>query len=232
MLPRRLLLTALLAALPAVALVSGCAGTASESDAGAADAAAGVALEELPGWVRIVPRSAAGATCFVGGVSMAVDAQTGIELATADALSQIANEAAVRVNDIYTRGVSRSGVVTTPEERLFIKNDLTDAYSERMLAAAVRENEYHRPCGGPEEEGVRGPVCQVFVLVSVQEDIWDRELADSLIEVRKSRRAQSTAVELLDWMLRAHGEGAVPDDGQVRDAHGNDGREGEQRERR
>ncbi len=220
MLPRRLLLTALLAALPAIAIVTGCAGTSSESAATSADAVvAGAASEELPEWVRIVPRSADGATCFVGGVSMAVDAATGIELATADALSQVANEAATRVSDLHTRGVTRSGVVTTPEERLFIKSDLTDAYSERMQAAAVCENDYHRPCGDSGDEGgEEGPVCQVFVLVSVQEEIWDRELAESLIEVRKNRRAQSAAVELLDWMLRAHGEGAVPDDGQGPDA--------------
>ncbi len=223
MLPRRLLLTALLAALPAIAIVTGCAGTSSESAATSADAVvAGAASEELPEWVRIVPRSAAGATCFVGGVSMAVDAQTGIELATADALSQIANEAATRVSNLHTRGVTRSGVVTTPEERLFIKSDLTDAYSERMQAAAVRENHYHRPCGDSGDEGGEGPVCQVYVLVSVQEEIWDRELAESLIEVRKNRRAQSAAVELLDWMLRAHGEGGVPDDGQGPDAGGKD----------
>ena len=226
--PRRLLLTALLAALPAIAVVAGCAGPASESDAAAVDAAA----EDLPEWVRIVPRSTGGATCFVGGVSMAADAETGIELATADALSQIANEAARRVSDLHTRGVTRSGVVTTPEERLFIKSDLTDAYSERMQAAAVREKVYHRPCGDAGEGGGQGPVCQVFVLVSVQEENWDRELTDSLLAVRKSRRMQSATVELLDWMLRAHGEGAPPDDGQARDAQAKDGREGDPRERR
>lgn len=229
--PRRFLLTALFATLAAVAVVSGCAGTASESEAAADDVASKDQVEELPEWVRIVPRSAEGATWFVGGVSMAVDVGTGIELATADALSQIANEAADRVNSLYTRGVSRSGVTTTPEERLFIKSDLTDAYSERMEAAAARENEYHRPCGGP-GDGDQGPVCQVFVLVSVQEDIWDREMTDSLVEVRKSRRTQSTSVELLDWMLRDHGEGAARNDGQARDAHDQDGRGGDQREGR
>jgi hypothetical protein len=219
MLHRRLLLTVLLAALSACAFVSGCAGTSSETDIDTAVAEPGAP----PEWVRIVPRSANGATCFVGGVSMAADVETGIELATADALSQIANEASRRANDLLTLGTSRSGVVTMPEDRLVIKTEVADAYSERMLAAAVRENEYHRPCGEPGDSGARGPVCQIFVLVSVREEIWDRAMTDALVEVRKSRRMQSAAVELLDWMVRAHGEGALTDDGHTKDAHRKDG---------
>ena len=194
----------LLGAISIVLLCLGCAG------GGGSGNGAGSPGDELPQWVRIVPHSQNGERCFVGAALSAVDAETGIEMATGDAHLQIAKAAGERVKDLYTAAVTGSGIVVPPQDRVALRGELSNNYAERMESPAREENVYYRPC--EEDSGDDGgPVCDIFVLVSVDEDTWDRELSEALLATRKERgeSAATPMLGMIDWMLRAHGEGAV-----------------------
>ncbi len=196
----------LLGAIWIVLLCLGCAGRGG----GRGDDADSPTGDELPQWVRIVPPSQNGERCFVGAALSAVDAETGIEMATGDAHLQIAKAAGDRVQDLYTAAVTGSGIVVPPQDRVAVRSELSRNYAERMESHAREENVYYRPCGegsGDDE----GRVCDIFVLVSVEEDAWDRELTEALLATRRERgeSAATPMLGMIDWMLRAHGEGAV-----------------------
>lgn len=167
------------------------------------------ARARVPGWVSIVLPEKDGRTLFVGGVSVADNAEAGVEAAVADAHSQLHSEVARRVGVFISRGTSRSGIETTGVERMELRKILTNRYAERMQQASRRDSVYYRPCG--EVEGVspsgtsefgEGPVCQVFALVSVDTAQWELSLQEVITGLRKELQedGKSHLADLTDWI--------------------------------
>ena len=158
---------------------------------------------ELPDWVRVVVPERDGRSLFVGGAAFAVDPQTGVEEAMGDARSQIHLEATKRFTDLFGRGLRESGVETTSMERVGIKNSITGAFGDRMSEAARRDTVYYRPCGDAGAEAGAG-VCQIFVLMSVDASLWNRELGELLAveESRRSAEGEEQAARFVEWLMR------------------------------
>jgi len=165
---------------------------------------------EVPGWVRVVPHERAGRSLFVGGVSFALDRETGIEGAEADGRSQIHLHATSEFTDLFTLGHKKSGAETTAKERLDFKRSVAAVYGNRMSEVARQDSVYFQPCGdapgaAPREGADSGePVCQVFVLLSVDVASWDSELGE-ILAVEKRRRTEQgegSLAELAEWMIR------------------------------
>jgi hypothetical protein len=165
---------------------------------------------EPPDWVRVVVPERDGRSLFVGGVAFAVDPETGIGAAAADARSQIHLAATKRFTDLFSRGVQESGIETTAAQRLDFKNSITDDYGPRMAEAARQDSVFWRACGetgGAEEAEASSPgtpVCQVFVLVSVDVDDWGSKLGE-LLDVQKRRRreeGEERLAEFAGWLMR------------------------------
>jgi hypothetical protein len=177
---------------------------------GCAAAPPAATSHELPDWVRIVVPEKDGRAYFVGGVSFAVDAETGIRAAEADARSQIHLNATRRITEVFNKGIQGSGVETEPMERMDLKNAIMHVYGDRMAERAVRDRLYHRPCGDAEAgdasagDGAGTPVCQVFVLVSVGDEEWDSVMGEVLAAEKRRRvdEGESNIAEYLDWMMR------------------------------
>lgn len=165
---------------------------------------------EVPGWVRVVLREREGRSLFVGGVSFAMDRETGIESAEADGRSQIHLHATSEFTDLFTLGHKKSGVETTAKERLDFKRSISATYGNRMAEAARQDSVFFRPCGDAPGAVPRkgsdsgGPMCQVFVLLSVDVASWDRELGEILAVEKRRRKEQGeeNLAELAEWMIR------------------------------
>ncbi len=165
---------------------------------------------EVPGWVRVVLPEHEGRTLFVGGVAFATDPETGIEGAAADAGSQIYLSATQAFTELFNRGIQKSGVETTPVERLHFKNAVIAVYGDRMAATARQDSVYYRPCG--DEAGAEGlagagstsPVCQIFVLMSVDAGEWHRGLGEVLAKEKRRRteEGEGNLADLAEWLIR------------------------------
>ncbi len=165
---------------------------------------------EVPGWVRVVPHEREGRSLFVGGVSLAMDREAGIAAAEADGRSQIHLHATRECTELFTLGHKMSGVETTARERLDYKSSIAATYGDRMAEAARQDSVFFQPCGDAPRPAQRegtdsgGPICQVFVLLSVEAASWDRELGE-ILAVEKRRRAEhgeKNLAELAEWMIR------------------------------
>ncbi len=180
-----------------LAHLTGCAGSRTPS-------------HEVPGWVRLVPPERDGRSLFVGGLAFAIDPETGIEGATADAGSQIYLTATREFTDLFNRGIQKSGVETSPIERLDFKNSVVAAYGDRMVGSARQDSVFYRPCGdeGDAERrvgaGSLSPVCQVFVLMSIDAGEWHRELGDVLAaeKRRRTEEGEENLADLAEWLVR------------------------------
>lgn len=165
---------------------------------------------EVPGWVRVVLPERDGRSLFVGGMSLATDPETGIEGATADAQSQIHLEAIREFTELFNLAHQESGVETSAMDRLGFKNSITAIYGDRMGEVARLDSVFYRPCGEAlGSEGHAGadsaaPVCQVFVLLSLDEASWDRELAEVLALEKRRREAEGeeNLAEFAEWLIR------------------------------
>lgn len=165
---------------------------------------------EVPGWVRVVLPERDGRSLFVGGMAFAIDPETGIEGATADAGSQIYLTATREFTDLFNRGIQKSGVETSPIERLDFKNAVSSVYGDRMVETARQDSVFHRPCGdegGAERRagaGSASPVCQIFVLMSIDGACWDRELGEVLAAEKRRRTAEGeeNLADLAEWLIR------------------------------
>lgn len=166
--------------------------------------------QEVPGWVRVVPHEREGRSLFVGGLSFATDRETGIEGAEADGRSQVHLHATSKFTELFNLGHKKSGAETTAKERLDFKRSITASYGNRMADAARQDSVFFRPCGdalpAASREGTDsgGPICQVFVLLSVDVASWDRELGE-ILAVEKRRRAdqgEGNLAKLAEWMTR------------------------------
>lgn len=165
---------------------------------------------EIPGWVRIVQPERDGRTLFVGGVAFATDPETGIEAAVADAGSQVYLRATRAFTELFNRGIQKSGVETTPIERLDFKNAVIAVYGDRMAASARQDSVYYRPCGdeggaeGRTDAGSASPVCQIFVLMSVDAGEWHRGLGEVLAEEKRRRteEGEGNLADLAEWLIR------------------------------
>ena len=165
---------------------------------------------EVPEWVRIVLPERGGRSLFVGGVSFATDPETGIEGATADARSQVHLKATREFTELFNRGIQKSRVETSPMERLDFKNSIFAVYGDRVAEAARQDSVFYRRCGDAQGEarraadGSASPVCQVFVLVSVDVGCWDRELGEvlALEKRRRMEEGEDNLAELAEWLIR------------------------------
>lgn len=165
---------------------------------------------EVPGWVRVVLPERDGRSIFVGGMAFAIDPETGIEGATADAGSQVYLRATQEFTELFNRGRQKSGVETSPIERLDFKNAISARYGDRMVGTARQDSVFYRPCGDAAEAerragaGSASPVCQVFVLMSIDVACWDRELGE-VLAVEKRRRTEEgeeNLADLAEWLIR------------------------------
>ncbi len=165
---------------------------------------------EVPGWVRVVPPERDGRSLFVGGMALAIDPETGIKAATADAGSQIYLTATREFTDLFNRGIQKSGVETSPIERLDFKNAVSGVYGDRMVATSRQDSVFYRPCGdegGAERHagaGSASPVCQIFVLLSIEAACWHRELGEVLAaeKRRRTEEGEENLADLAEWLIR------------------------------
>jgi len=165
---------------------------------------------EVPDWVRIVLPERDGRSLFVGGTSFATDPETGIEGAAADAGSQIHLKATRVFTELFNLGMQKSRVETSPIERLDFKNSIVAVYGDRMAGAARQDSVFYRRCGDVPGEAQRAaedpasPVCQVFVLVSIDVASWNRVLGEALAVEKRRRtdRGEDNLAELAEWMIR------------------------------
>jgi hypothetical protein len=180
---------------------TGCAGT--RTSEGRASA-----VSTLPDWVTIAMPEEDGRSLFVGGTSFAADIESGLDEAENDALSQVHNAAVHRFTNRFNQGIRVVGIETTPVERLDLKNSISGPYADRMEALARTDDQFYRPCGDDGTTAGEGPVCQVFVLVSVGLEDWDSALIETLVEEKRRRdeEGQGNLSELLEHMIRAISE--------------------------
>jgi len=166
--------------------------------------------QEIPGWVRVVQPEHDGRMLFVGGVAFATDPETGIEGAAADAGSQIYLRATRAFTELFNRGIQKSGVETTAIERLDFKNAVIAVYGDRMTATARQDSVYYRTCGdeggaeGRAGAGSTSPVCQVFVLMSIDTGEWHHGLGEVLAKEKRRRteEGEGNLANLAEWLIR------------------------------
>ena len=176
----------------------------------AAGTPAGTLEQELPGWVRIVVPETDGKLYFVGGASFAVSEVAGTRAAAIDARSQIHARATHDFTELFNRAIRESGVETEGIERLSIKNSITGSYGDRMTEIAAQEDVYYRECEGApgaepaENEEAGGPVCQVFVRLSVERATWDGVLVELLVAERQRRidEGEEHLADYVEWIIR------------------------------
>mgnify|MGYP006297515689 CR=1 FL=1 len=180
------------AALIVILLASGCASRQ--------EAASGPPQEPLPDWVRVVPTTAQGKAYYVGGCSMAVTLEAGLEMAEGDALSQLESEAREHMREIVGNAQRGSDIDITSTERGRLRMQAGTALADALIEAAERESTFHRDCGG--EEG--GAVCQIFALLTVPLEEWDRQVLRVLTAEAAGAReeGQPARAELAEFTAR------------------------------
>ncbi len=171
----------------------------------------------LPEWVLVVPVELEGRSIFVGGCSMALSAAEGTASARDDALLQITSQARSQFVDVFALAPRQSGVSTTSMDRLDFREMGLARFPEAVVDAARIDRVFLRSCttgasyefaGGEDLHGVEGRVCQVFVRVSVDSDVWRRGLEETLTDMRHEFRGsgRDNLAELADWIVAHLGE--------------------------
>jgi len=198
-------------ALLAAAFLAGCSSTNNVAQNGP------VTGQTLPDWVLVVPVEEDGRSVFVGGCSMALTAEEGIEAARTDAHLQITSMSGSRFTDIYAGSPRSSGTTTTGIDRLDFRETGLVLYPEKMIAGVSLDRVYLRSCetgqawefsGAPDREiqhavdALDGAVCSVFVRVSLDVDSWERNLSETLREMRHTFDSQGrdNLAALADWI--------------------------------
>lgn len=155
-----------------------------------------------PDWVRIVPASTEETTYHVGGCAMATDEAEGVELATADVAEQVTREARERFRTLFDATLLDARAQTNSMERLHFRTDGSEAYIAKLLTLLEQRDVYHRPCADDDEDG---PVCSVFVLLTLEVAARDGALIDVLTELRKAVREEGSAglADVAERMQRA-----------------------------
>jgi len=165
---------------------------------------------KLPDWVLVVPVEEDGLSVFVGGCSMALSAAEGIEAAQTEAELQITSAARSLFTDIFAIAPRASGVTTTSIDRLDFREMGFELYADAMVRQASLDRVYVRSCetgevwessGMPVVELIDGAVCSVFVRVTFDADAWERNLSETLREMRRKFRSQGreSLIALADW---------------------------------
>lgn len=174
-------------------LSAGCAGTGSTG--GLADAVA------YPDWVLVVPAATDDASYFVGGCAEAYCESDGIEKARADALEQAAVQLTIRFTQLFDRALTETRVEATSTERYRFKIDGMEICAGTLGTVAELADSYVRPCPGV---APGGPVCDVFVLVSIENRAEDTALAAALDEFRRALRSEGSTglAEVAERMQR------------------------------
>lgn len=190
---RRTVVLALLAA----AALAGCAGETSSVRT--------AAEPELPDWVRMVPATADGKAYYVGGRSIAENAQIGVEMALADAMSQIENKGRKVIRERASLGLNATSVLTVAVEREDFRALAADTYARLLGGIAVQEKVFYAPCGDASSDG---PVCQIYVLVTVDLDEWERAQDETFIELGRelSAMGRDSLAEVASEIVRARAE--------------------------
>ncbi len=198
-------------ALLAAAFLAGCSPKAQTS------VASPDASQTLPGWVLVVPVEEDGRSVFVGGCSMALNAAEGVEAAGTDARLQIASAAGSLFTDIFNGSPKASGIATTSIDRLDFRETGLELFPDTMESGVLLERVYLRSCetgevwetSNPPDVGtegevdaIDGAVCSVFVRATVDADAWERNLSETLREMRHGFQEQGrdNLVRLADWL--------------------------------
>ncbi len=169
-----------------------------------------IAGPTLPGWVLVVPVEEDGLSVFVGGCTMALSAAEGIEAARTEARLQITSAARSLFTDIFTGAPRTSGITTTSIDRLDFREMGLELYADAMERLVSLDRVYVRSCatgevwessGMPDVEAIDGAVCFVFARVTLDADAWERNLSETLREMRRSFQSsgRENLVGLADW---------------------------------
>ncbi len=189
--------------------LSGCAGrgTASPAAGGVQSNVGGTSM--LPEWVRVVHPESDGRDIYVGGCSMAAGPAESVEMAGADAFSQITERAQRDFRKLFSGAAQRSDVELTSIDRLDFRGYGFELYSEHMIEKARLDRVYFEDCETGRshdrlpDHWAGGPVCRTFVELSLNAAAWGRMLTETILEMRHEYASggRSNLAELADWMI-------------------------------
>ncbi len=213
---------ALLVAIVVVVALFGCAGQGARVR-GDGDSGAG-GERSLPEWVRMVHPRADGRDIYVGGCSMASGPGQSVELAMADAFSQMTERSRSDFTRVFAGATRESGIETTSFDRLDFRERGLELYADYVTGAARLDRVYFQDCetGRAYEElpdhWAGGPVCRTFAELSVDSAAWGRLLEESVLEMRHefAKGGRENLVDLADWVISNYetpdrGPNAEPD---------------------
>jgi hypothetical protein len=140
---------------------------------------------------------------------MAPGPAQGVELAGADAFSQITERARKIFTRAFTGATQRSDIELSSMDRLEFREKGLDLYSEYMIGAARLDRVYFQDCEtGRVHDGLPdlwagGPVCRTFVEHSLDAAAWERMLNEAILELRHeyARVKRANLVQLADWII-------------------------------
>lgn len=164
----------------------------------------------LPDWVLVVPPPGLDRVFYVGGCAAAPDTASGIAEAVADARAQAGKAARERIAPLVDNSFHEAGVETVALERAEFRSLVVEPVVDGLAGALRREKVFYRECSdrtAPSGDAAR--VCDVFVLMAIERDTWERLPVEIMGDIRKQRQSKagaSTSVELLDWVLRRYME--------------------------
>jgi hypothetical protein len=207
-------LTLALGGLTALTVLSaGCASVVPAAPVGTATA--------LPDWVLVVPPPGPERVFYVGGCAAAPDTGSGIVEAVADARAQAGKAARERIAPLVDNSFHEAGVETEALERAEFRLLVVEPVVEGLAGALRRQKVFYRECADPAAPSSGATrVCDVFVLMTVEREAWERLPLEIMGDIRKQRQSKvggSTSVALLDWVLRRYVETEPADQAGGRD---------------
>ncbi len=167
------------------------------------------ATSVLPEWVRTVHPTSGGRDIYVGGCSMASGPAQSVELAGADAYSQITERARRIFTKVFTGAIQTSDIELTSIDRLDFREKGLELYADQLIETARPERVYFQDC----ERGLTydelpdhwtgGPVCRTFAEFSLDVSVWERMLTETILDMRHgyARDGRGNLVELADWVV-------------------------------
>ncbi len=173
----------------------------------------------LPDWVLVVPPPGLERVFYVGGCAAAPDTGSGIVEAVADARAQAGKAARERIAPLVDNSFHEAGVETAALERAEFRSLVVEPVVDGLAGALRREKVFYRECR-PRGAPRRAVRVEVFVLMTVERDTWERLPVEIMGDIRKQRQSKagdSTSVELLDWVLRRYMETEPADQAGGRD---------------
>ena len=189
--------------------LAGCSGHSGVKPATGSVASETGATSALPEWVLVVHPTSGGRNIYVGGCSMAPGPAQSVELAGADAFSQITEKARKIFTRVFAGATQTSGIELTSMDRLEFREKGLDLYSEYMIGAARLNRVYFQDCetgrvhDGLPDHWAGGPVCRTFVEHSLDAAAWERMLNEAILELRHeyARVKRANLVQLADWII-------------------------------